>query len=201
MVQTKQRRTAQRSANGEGLPALRRFGVVEFDRMVELGILREDERVELLEGVIVCMAPMGSRHMAIISRLTDRLVPSLLGRAIVRIQGAVRLAPDSEPEPDIAVVRYRNDAYEGRHPEPADILLVIEVAHSSLARDRGRKLAIYATAGIPETWIFDVTHKQIYVNREPQGRRYRQVEIVPLDGTLSPAAFPDLVLKVAELFG
>jgi Uma2 family endonuclease len=201
MVQTKQPRTKRGDASGEAPPEPRRFTVDDYYRMAEAGILRTDERLELLEGEIIEMSPIGGPHAGCVTALSNWLVPALLGRAVVRIQQPIRLSSRSEPEPDVAVVRYRDDLYRGGHPEPKDVLLIIKVADSTLAYDLRRRLPLYAAAGIPEVWIAEVGSRQVRACREPQGRRYRQVEIISGNGTLSPVAFPDLVLKVAEVFG
>lgn len=202
MVQMKQPRTKRGDADGAALPEPRRFTVDDYYRMAEVGILRPDERLELLEGEIIEMSPIGSRHAGCAGFLNRWLMEHLpKGVADVRIQQPIRLSARSEPEPDVAVVRYRDDLYRGAHPGPADLLLLVEIADSTLAYDLKRKLPLYAAAGIPEVWVAEVGSKQVRACRDPQGRRYRRVEIVSGDGTLSPAAFPELVLKVAELFG
>jgi Uma2 family endonuclease len=170
--------------------------------MAEAGILHPDERLELLDGVIVEMSPIGSRHAGCTGYLNRWFMEHLAkGVADVRIQQPVRLSKRSEPEPDVAVVRYRDDLYRNAHPEPQDVFLLIEVADTTLTFDLNRKLPLYAAAGIPEVWVVDMGGRQVRACREPHGRRYQSVEVVSEGGTLSPAAFPDLVIKVSELFG
>ncbi|HEY7293448.1 MAG TPA: Uma2 family endonuclease, partial [Dehalococcoidia bacterium] len=126
----------------------RRFSVDEYERMIEAGILDEDEHVELLAGEIVCMAPIGSRHANLVSFLLNWFARRLPETVHVRAQDPIRLPPFGEPEPDIAIVRGTLGTYSHAHPTAADILLVIEVADTSLARDRDVKVPLYATAGI-----------------------------------------------------
>src|SRR5207247_3212709 len=145
-----------------GMPlAHRRFTVDEYYRMAETGILAEDDRVELLDGEIVEMSPIGPRHAATVTRL-DHLFNRLVGdRAIVRAQNPVRLDGYSEPEPDIALVTPRADFYRAEHPTPRDILLIVEVADTSLRYDRHTKLPGYARAGVPEAWLVDLTADRV----------------------------------------
>ena len=145
----------------------RRFTADEFERMVAAGIFREDERLELIGGEIVEMAPIGHRHAACDSNLHERFVRGLGDRAFVWGQGPARLAIDSVPEPDLALLRRRS--YQTGAPRPEDVLLVVEVAESSLRYDRTTKLRLYASAGVPEYWIVSVGGEWIEVCRSPEG--------------------------------
>lgn len=179
--------------------ARRRFTADEYVRMAEAGILGEDERIELIRGEILIMSPIGMRHNAFVDRFNYLLVTALGRRAWVRVQGSVRLFPDTMPEPDLAVLRRRD--YRTAHPTPEDILLVIEVAESSLAYDRGRKASLYAEAGIAEYWVADAEGEAIEVHREPDGRRYRQSVRLTGAATASPLAFPDVAVRLPDVFG
>ena len=134
----------------------RRFTAAEFDAMAKTGILSPDERVELLAGEIITMAPIGSRHAFCVAQFTESLFETLGRRITLRVQNPIRLTPGNEPEPDIAVLRRRADGYVSEHPGPADVLLLIEVADSGLGFDRHRNLPIYAASGIPEVWLSDL---------------------------------------------
>jgi Uma2 family endonuclease len=182
--------------------ARRHFSVHDYYRMAEAGILREDDRVELIEGEIVEMPPIGSQHSSVTLRL-HTLLSRLLSpdRALILVQDAVRLSDTSEPQPDIALLRPRSDFYSGEHPGPGDVLLLIEVADSSLAYDRNIKLPLYARSGIAEVWIVDLATETVHVHREPTGDSYRASASVSRDGSIAPAAFPDLNLNVDEVFG
>lgn len=167
--------------------------------MAKAGILGEDDRVELLDGVIVTMAPIGSRHAAWVDRFAHWFVPRLNDRAIVRVQNPVRLDAGSEPEADIALVRPRADHYAHAHPEPGDVLLLIEVADATLSYDRDVKLRRYARAGIPEVWIADARRARLFACRDPEGERYRSIRIVQRGETIAPLAFPDLELRLDDV--
>ena len=180
-------------------PGRRRFTAAEYHRMGRAGILGPEERTELLEGEIVVMAPIGGRHMACVNGLARRFILRLGDRVIVSIQNPVRLAPGSEPQPDLALLRPRPDDYGTGLPGPADILLVIEVADSTLRYDRDRKLPLYAAAGIPEAWIVDLRRRRVLVYRAPANGRYADQTEAGRDAVLSPLAFPDLALPVAEI--
>jgi len=169
---------------------------LEYDRLVELGCY-EDERVELLDGMVVQMSPQDARHSAPIRWLTMRLAPALAGRALVQVQLPLALGELSEPEPDISVVPLGD--YRTQHPTTA--LLIIEVALSSMRKDRQLKRSIYARAAIPEFWLIDVKGGTLEVFREPGGGEYREVRSLNASAQASPEAFPDLVLGVAEILG
>ncbi len=127
----------------------RPFTVAEYHRMAEAGVLGEDDRVELLEGEIVQMTPIGSRHAACVARLTHLFVDRLQGRAQVNVQNPVHLSERSEPQPDLALLRPRPDFYARAHPGPADVLLLVEVAETSSDVDWTVKIPLYAGAGVP----------------------------------------------------
>ena len=183
------------------VPARRRFSVDEYYRMAAAGILHEDDRVELLDGEIIDMAAIGSRHAMCVDFLAEWFIVRLAGRALVRVQNPVRLGPHSEPEPDLTLVRRRTDRYATAHPGPGDVLLLIEVSDTSLAYDRDVKVPRYAAAGIAEVWIVDLEAERVLVYRRPRADSYEHVATVRRSGTLSLAAFPDLALPVAELLG
>jgi len=193
--------TKQTSGSPEVLPARRRFTVDEYYRMAEAGILRPEERVELLNGEIFRMSPIGSRHAATVDIFTEWLVAGVGKRAVVRVQNPVRLDSGAEPEPDLALLRLPRSRYRTAHPGPQDVLLLIEVSDTTLAFDRDVKLPLYAVAGIPEVWITDLGGERMLVHRDPRGSRYREVSVVGRDGAVSPQAFPNLSLALAELFG
>lgn len=177
----------------EGDAVARRMSRAEYDRLVAEGFYA-NERVELIHGIAVRMSPIGPPHADVVDRLTELLITTLGPRARVRTQSSVVAGDESEPEPDLAVVP--RASYAGAHPETA--FFVIEVADSSLAYDRKTKAPLYAASGIPEYWIVDVAGKAIEVYTAPVDGRYSQVQRVTT--SVSPAAFPDLVVTVASLF-
>jgi Uma2 family endonuclease len=177
-----------------------RFTVDEYHRLIDAGIFHDDDRVELLDGEIFVMTPIGRLHTSVVDRLTRVLVSRLGDRAIVRVQGPVPAGPRSEPEPDIAVLRDVSDFYAMTPLEPDRVLLVVEVADTSLAYDRA-KLRIYAAAGISEAWIVNLTTGVVEVLRKPDGGIYRETEVRHRGERLAPSAFPDFVLTVDETLG
>jgi Uma2 family endonuclease len=176
----------------------RLFTADEFERMVEAGIFGHEERLELIDGEIVEMSPVGPGHGAAIACLTKRLILGLGDRAVVWIQSSAVVALRSVPQPDLALLRPRS--YRRANPRPDDILLVVEVADSSLRYDRRRKVRLYAIAGIPEYWVVGVEHEWVEVYRAPEGEVYRDVRRVPLEDTIAPLSFPDLLIPVADIF-
>src|SRR5712692_10456735 len=152
--------------------ARRLFTIKEYERMVETGILTSDDRVELIEGEIVEMSPIGDPHAAFVANLTHLLVHAVGDRARVWVQGPVRVPPRSVPQPDLALLRPRS--YVRAAATTADVLLVIEVADTSLRYDRTVKLRVYARAGIPEYWIVDANTETLEVHRSPSGERYTE---------------------------
>jgi Uma2 family endonuclease len=178
-----------------------RFSVEAYSRMAECGILPRDARVELLDGEIVEMAPIGHRHAACVDWLTQALATGVSGRAIVRVQNPVRLGSRSEPQPDLALLRFRPDFYRSGHPGPAEVMLVVEVGDDSVDFDREVKPPLYAAAGIPEFWIVDLLaeHIDVYQGAGPQG--YAQVTRGLRGDRISPASLPDLVLEVSAVLG
>jgi Uma2 family endonuclease len=180
-------------------PARHRFTVDEYHRLAEIGILGEDDRVELIEGELIDMLPIGRRHLAAVDTISELLYASLLGRVQIRTQGTVPLGLRSEPQPDVAVLRRRPDRYANQDATAGDVLLIVEVADSSLAYDRGTKARIYARAGIPDYWVVDLNNSRIFVYRDPSPRGYRLVSQVTRGETVSPLAFPELSLSVDDI--
>lgn len=180
---------------------VRRFDIGDYYRMAEAGILRPDERVELIDGEVVRMSPMGSRHAGCVHRLNNFFARILGEKVIVACQCPLRLSDFSEPEPDIALLKPRDDFYTSSHPEPSDVLLLAEVADSSSGFDRDVKLPLYAAAGVEEVWIVDLAADQVRVHRLPEGRVYRQTAEFEDDDSFAPAAFPDAKLRASDLVG
>ncbi len=161
--------------------------------MAEADIFEPDDRVELIDGEVVKMSPIGSRHAACVSRLSHLLMPQLGERAIVRAQLPIQVGDFSEPEPDIALLRWRDDFYADHHPSPPDVRLVVEVADTSLRHDLGRKAPLYIAGGVPEVWVIDLVADVVHVIRGGTTSQLRAGE------SLAPLAFPDLVLEVAAI--
>jgi Uma2 family endonuclease len=177
-----------------------RFTVAEYHRMAAAGILGEDSRVELIRGQIVDLAPIGAPHLGMVNRLT-RLLPGVLsGRGMLSVQNPVRLDDGSEPEPDIAVLRPRADDYATATPCPSDVLLLIEVADTSLDDDRLIKVPLYAESGIAECWVVNLVDRVVEVYRQPANGRYAEVRRVGPGEILDIARLPGVALPVVDLF-
>lgn len=179
--------------------ARRMFTTDEYHRMGEAGILSEDDRVELIEGEIVRMSPIGSRHAACVDRITALFVRRFGTQAIVRVQNPIGLNRHSEPQPDLAVLKARPDFYAEEHPGPADVLLVVEVMDTSGEYDRGAKLALYARSGIPEVWLVDLIRNLIEIHRRPVLRSYREQIEAGRGRRISLSAFPRISFRVSEI--
>ena len=182
-------------------PRRRLFTVEEYERMGTAGVFAEGDRVELLDGEIVEMSPIGPPHAGIVNRLNRMLIQRLGDRVVVAVQNPLRIVPRSEPQPDFVVAAARDDDYQLSHPEPADVRLVIEVADSSLPVDRGIKTSIYARAGVPEYWIVDVAGRALVVHRLPERGVFRDVVTLTEADRVGLAAYPDVVLDVGEVLG
>jgi Uma2 family endonuclease len=178
----------------------KQFTVGEYARMREAGILAEDDRLELLDGEIRVMSPIGPRHAAIVNRLNAAITQALGSSVIVSIQNPIQLDDYSEPQPDLAILHPRDDFYADAHPRPDDVVLVIEIADSSLAYDRDEKLPRYAEAGIAEAWLIDVTAQTIAQCTQPRNGAYRNTLIVTSDETLEAQAAPGVQISVGQLF-
>jgi Uma2 family endonuclease len=177
----------------------RRFTVHDYHLMGEAGILHEDDRVELIEGEIVEMTAIGTRHFSCVNGLTRLLVVSFGDEAIISVQNPVRLNEYTEPQPDLAVIRPRD--YRESLPEPDDVLLLIEVSETTLPYDRGVKLPLYARAGIREVWIVDLSGETIGRYTGPSANGYRRVEQMRRGQTLEPTALPGLAPSVDQVLG
>jgi Uma2 family endonuclease len=176
-----------------------RFDVDDYHRMAAAGILSPEDRVELIEGEIVDMAPIGSEHAATTDILNDILTRALAtGQAQVRIQGPLRLDRRNEPQPDLMLLRPRSDRYRSSHPTAADVLLLVEVADSSLAWDRGPKLALYARHGVPEVWIVDLVGRTVEICRIPGPDGYAERRLFR-DGLATPAQVSGLTVDIGEM--
>ncbi len=180
--------------------ALRRFTVAEYYRMAETGLLKPGERVELMDGRILQMSPIGPFHGGITTKLNKWFSQRAKERWLVCVQSPLRLDEHSEPEPDLMLVRPSPDFYTSRHPGPEDVFLVVEVADSSLDYDRQEKLSAYARAGIAEVWLVNLLDRCIEAHRQPHYLGYESASVCRAGQSLAPAAFPDAVLSVNELF-
>ncbi|MDA2936977.1 Uma2 family endonuclease [Acidobacteria bacterium AH-259-A15] len=178
-----------------------RFTVEDFYRMAEAGILSEEDRVELIEGEIVEMTPIGARHAGVVKRLNRMLQARLGSRLVISVQDPVRLSTNSEPQPDVAVLRPRDDDYMERHPDAQDVVLLIEVMESSRAYDRNIKIPLYASHAIREVWLVDLETDTVELFREPTQDGYASSKRFGSGGTIASEAIPELELAVDEIIG
>ncbi|TBH21722.1 Uma2 family endonuclease [Thermus thermamylovorans] len=169
-----------------------RFRVEEFERA-----FRDVPRVELLRGEVYQMSPIGPKHAFAVAQLDERLQEALRGKAVIMVQNPLRLCEDSEPEPDLLVLKPPLSRYRDRHPTPEDVLLLIEVADTSLGFDREVKLPLYAEAGIPEVWLVNLKEDLLEVYREPREGRYRAIRLLSPTEAASPLHFPEVSLPWA----
>jgi Uma2 family endonuclease len=177
-----------------------RFTRDAYHRMAEAGLFGDEARYELIDGEIYMMSPIGPSQSAIIRRLTQFFAKRLPDNIDCSIQLPFFAGDRSEPEPDVALLRHRDDDYRQEHPSPQDVLLIIEVSHSTLAFDLGPKLRAYATSGLSEYWVVDVQRQAIVVHRNPLGDNYQTVEVASAGESVSPRAAPMCELGVSWLF-
>ena len=178
-----------------------RFTRADYHQMAKVGILKPEARVELIDGEILEMSPIGRRHRSSVNRVTDVFAPRLHGVAIVQIQSSITLGDYGEPEPDVAVFRYRADFYSESDETPDDILLIVEVADSSEAYDRRTKGPLYARFGIPDYWLVDLNRDLVTVYRDPTPDGYASSRVFRRGESMSPLAFPDLTVAVDDILG
>ncbi len=181
--------------------ALRRhhLTVNQFQQMIAHGILTKDDRVELLNGEILAMSPINPSHAGIVKRLNHLFSNLIPDDVIVAVQDPVQLDDRSQPQPDLCLLKATADFYQSRHPQPEDVLLVIEVAETSARTDRTVKRPAYARAGITELWIIDLKKKVVEVYRDPVDGKYQTTLLVRGGQTLAPQALPEVVLQAAML--
>ena len=177
------------------------FTVGDYHRMAETGVLRQDARVELLDGQVVEMSPIGSRHAGCVFHLNQMLFGALAGRAGVNVQNPVVLDDHSEPQPDITVLKLRSDWYTTAHPGPADVLLLIEVMDTTAERDREMKTPLYARSGIAEVWLVDLDADVIEILREPGPDGYASVRTAARGDKLTPLHLASVTLEAADILG
>ncbi|MBD2435989.1 Uma2 family endonuclease [Nostoc sp. FACHB-110] len=179
----------------------RKFTVEQYHKMIESGILTENDRVELIRGEIIEMSPIGTKHAACVNRLINLLVQLLGKRVIVAAQNPIALNNNSQPQPDVALLKLRDDFYETAHPQPQDIFLLIEVADSTVMYDREAKIPLYAEANIIEVWLIDINEQMVEVYQQPTAAGYQLMQQLTRGQTLSIPAFTDVSISVNQIFG
>jgi Uma2 family endonuclease len=177
------------------------FSVGDYHRMAEVGLLSEGSRVELIDGEIIEMSPIGSTHGGTVKRTSAFLHRKLGDSGIVSVQDPIRLNDFSEPQPDLALLMPRRDFYSNCHPTPENVLVVIEVADCSVNYDRNVKLPLYARAGIPEVWLMVLPKDVIEVHWQPKNGKYQKIQRVKRGKTLISQTIPSFSCKVEDLLG
>lgn len=179
----------------------KKFTVGQYHQMIESGILTDRDRIELLQGEIIEMSPIGMQHAACVDRMTELLVRKLGDRAIVRVQNPIQLGTRSEPQPDFSILQRRPDFYANGHPQPQDVFALVEVSDTTIEFDRTVKVPLYAQDSIPEVWIVDLNAQAIQVYREPSSSCYQQVQSFRRGQSLSFQAFTTIPFSVEQLLG
>jgi Uma2 family endonuclease len=177
------------------------FTVDEYYQMAEAGILRPEDRVELIDGEIIQLSPIGHRHAGSVNRLNHLFAVSFSGRAVLSVQNPIQLNNYTEPEPDIVLLKPRVDYYASKKVWAEDALLIVEVADTTLRYDRDIKVPRYAAAGIPEVWIENLSDDEFLVYRNPTGESYAVSIILHRGDSVSPVAFPDALFRIEDLLG
>jgi Uma2 family endonuclease len=180
-------------------PAKHQFSVKDYYRMAETGVLAPESRVELIEGEIIDMSPIGPFHGSVVARLARIFNKSSNDRWVVWPQNALRLDEHSEPQPDVVLLKYSPDDYANQQPGPDDVILLVEVSDTTLAYDRDRKLSLYGRAEIPEVWIVNLADLSLEIYREPHFTGYSSKTILKAGDQAKPRAFPDVTIDVAAL--
>ena len=176
-----------------------KLSVSDYYRMGDAGILHEDDRIELIEGDLIEMSPIGSYHAGIVGRLTKVLTIMAGDKAVIWPQNPLRLGTYSEPQPDVMVLKPRPDDYIDALPEPADVIVLIEVADSSIDYDRKTKLPLYARNGVKEVWLVDLNARQLERYTQPHETGYGHCETLDKTGTISPAGLPNMVIDLSRI--
>lgn len=178
-----------------------RLTVDAYHRMAEAGVLAPDARVELIDGEVVDMASIGTRHASAVKRLLNQIGAALGGQAILTVQDPLRLGDTSEPEPDLMLLRPRDDFYADAHPVAVDVLLLIEVSENSARYDREVKLPLYARHGVAEVWIVDLDNRALRFFRQPVDGAYSDITASETPGLVAPQGLPGLAIDLTRVLG
>lgn len=177
-----------------------RLTIADYHQLGGIGIFNENSRVELMDGGLVAMPPISSQHAGHLDCVAQQCFRKAAVKVIVRVQSPIQLDDHSEPEPDLALLRHREDFYTHSHPRPDDVLLLIEISDSTLRYDREVKVPHYAKAGIPEVWVLDIIHQRLEIYRRPSAEGYRQILYPELQEQVAPVLLPELTFSVEQLF-
>ena len=179
----------------------KKFTVSEFCKMAEMGIFRDEDNIELIEGEIVEMGKIGRRHAAYCDRLNDLFRDKFQKRVLIRVQSPVELNNLSQPQPDLALLRRRENYYESGHPQPHDIFLLVEIADTTIDSDREIKIPLYGQNGILETWLIDINEQCLEIYRDPSSQGYQSNRKLRRGQSIASLIFPKIVIDVNEIMG
>ncbi|NJO18081.1 MAG: Uma2 family endonuclease [Thioploca sp.] len=174
--------------------------ITQFHQMRVAGIFRSEDRIELLEGELIDMPPIGPAHSGKTNQLSRLLLQAVGNTAIVSVQNPVMLSEDSESQPDLAILRWREDFYATTHPQPQDILLIVEIADTTASVDRTYKIPLYAQYNIPEVWLLDLQKRQLEIYRQPEADHYRYILIPKRDETVDLLLLPNITLELKAMW-
>jgi len=182
------------------LPKKYPITITHFQKMIEMGIFDENEHIELIDGELIAMAPIGPGHSSQTRKLNRQFSQSVGDLALVDMQNPIVLDDHSEPEPDLALLRPSDDFYKAASPTAKDVLLLVEVADSSLNYDKKTKIPLYARQGIPEVWLINLPDKQVEIYRNPSEEGYRQILLPEKQACISPRLLPEVSIKISDIF-
>jgi Uma2 family endonuclease len=177
-----------------------KLNLEDYHRMIEAGIFTPNQRIELLEGKLFDMAPIGPAHSGTTNYLTRLFFQAVGDKAIVSVQNPVMLGDNSEPQPDLMILRSREDFYRSSHPVAEEVLLLVEIADTSASSDRSYKIPLYARHGIPEVWLLDVKRQQLEIHTQPEQGQYRQVHLAQTDEAIRLSQLPEIEINVRQIW-
>lgn len=179
----------------------KKFTITEFEQMAETGIIKDEDRFELIEGELIDMGKIGNRHAACVRRLLRLLTQVIADQAIIDVQNPIQLGNYSQPQPDLAILSRKNDYYEAAHPTPEDIFLLVEVADTTIETDREIKIPLYAKHNIIEVWLINLNREVVEVYSQSNLNSYTEEKIFTKGQIISPISFPEININVDKIFG
>jgi Uma2 family endonuclease len=179
----------------------KKFTVQQYHKMAEAEVFTPQERLELIKGEVVKMSPIGLKHATTVNRLNNLFHQKLLGKVIVSVLNSVQLNDYSEPQPDLVLLKFREDFYANKLPQSEDILLLIEVSDSTIKYDREVKIPLYAENNIQETWLVNVENQLLEVYTKPQDNQYQNTQILTYQQSVFPINFSGLTINLTDIFG
>ncbi len=177
----------------------KKYTLAEYHQMIEIGILKAQDKVELIRGEIIKMSPVGLKHASCVKKINQLFAQKLGNKVILGIQDPIKLNDNSQPQPDVVLLKPKSDFYATEHPKSEDILLLIEVADTSIEYDRQIKIPLYAENNITEMWLININENIIQVYQNPQGKLYKNITNYQIDDKIDLTIFPDCEIKVKDI--